>query len=181
MPVSCLQGLDATGRVIYMGSFNKTMFPGLRLGFLIAPHSLIESFSAARTHVDGHPPAVIQSVLAEFITSGAYAAHLRRMRGIYIERRDALIAALRRHIPALRVGVHDRGLHFVAELPQATNDRAYAAPARANGIVVPALSDFYLGEGARPGLLFGFACTPVVEIGPAAKRLAATLAAEVAR
>lgn len=170
-PVPCLQGLDAAGRVIYVGSFNKTMFPSLRLGFLIAPPDLIETFQAARSHSDGHPPTVTQGVLAEFISSGNYVSHLRRMRGIYARRRDILTESLRRHLPILRFGVHDRGLHFVAYLPDNTDDEACAAAAASVGIIVAPLSRFYLEPVERRGLLFGFACVPENEIEAAVIRL----------
>lgn len=176
-PVSCLQGLDAAGRVVYVGSFNKTLFPGLRLGFLLVPSDLSPAFRAARTHADGHPPAVTQSMMAEFIADGGFASHLRRMRNVYVDRRDTLIRALEFHLPSLTLGVHDRGMHFVAYLQSNTDDRAFSAKARAAGIIVPPLSNLYLGPVQRRGLLFGFACVPAAEVEPAVQRLAACEAA----
>lgn len=171
-PVPCLQGLDAAGRVIYVGSFNKTLFPGLRLGFLIAPNDLVDTFRALRTHADGHPPAVIQNAMAEFIKSGGFVSHLRKMRGVYAARRDAVIGAIREHLPELEVGVHDRGLHFVAFLPDEVDDIACSRSAADAGIVVPPLSNYYLDDADRRGLLFGFACLTMQEIEPAVRRLA---------
>jgi len=81
-PLPSLQGLDRTGRVIYMGTFSKTLFPSLRLGFLVLPHDLVEYFRRARSATDGHSPITEQAVLADFITEGHYARHIRRMRGI---------------------------------------------------------------------------------------------------
>lgn len=173
--VPCLQGLDAGGRTVYIGTFNKALFPGLRLGFLISPSDLVEAFRGSRMHTDGHPPAVVQSILAEFIQSGTFSAHLRRMRGIYAERRDELIKSLCRYMPYLRIGINDRGLHFVAELPKDASDRAWSAKAQAEGFVLPPLSEFYFGDADRQGLLFGFACTPIQEIEPAVRKLSAVL------
>ncbi len=169
--VPCLQGLDAAARVIYIGSFNKALFPGLRIGFLIAPADLAESFRGARTFADGHPPAVLQSTLADFIRSGGFSSHLRRMRGIYVERRDALINALAQHIPQLTIGPNDRGLHFVATLPSHISDRLVSVHARASGFVLPPLSEFYMGTAEQSGLLFGFACIPPHEMNSAVLRL----------
>jgi GntR family transcriptional regulator/MocR family aminotransferase len=179
-PVSCLQGLDATGRVVYVGSFNKTLFPALRLGYLLVPKDLVEAFRAVRTHADGHPTAVIQTVLAEFITSGGFASHLRRMRAIYTDRRDALVDSLTRHLPGLEIGVHDRGMHFVAYLPEQADDRTCSDLARSAGTIVPPLSRYYIGPAERRGLIFGFACVPIPEIEPAVKRLAVSLAQQPA-
>lgn len=174
-PVPCLQGLDANERVIYIGSFNKTLFPALRLGFLLVPQDLLGAFQAMRTHSDGHPTAVIQAVLAEFITSGGFASHLRRMRAIYRDRRDRLIGGLGRFLPELKVGIHDRGMHFVVYLPDGVDDAAASELARKAGIIVPPLSRYYVGPAQQRGLLFGFACVPIPEIEPAVRRLAVSL------
>lgn len=174
-PIPCLQGLDANERVVYVGSFNKTLFPALRLGFLLVPQDLLGAFQAVRMHADGHPTAVIQSVLAEFITSGGFASHLRRMRAIYKDRRDRLIGCLGRYLPNLEVGIHDRGMHFVVYFPDDADDAAASELARKSGIIVPPLSRYYIGQAERRGLLFGFACVPIPEIEPAVRRLAISL------
>ena len=95
-PIPCLHGLDVDGRVIYVGSFSKTLFPALRLGFLIVPPDLRERLVAARAAADQHPPTLDQAVLADFILEGHFARHLRRMRMAYRERLEALIAAAER-------------------------------------------------------------------------------------
>lgn len=170
--IPCLQGLDAAGRVVYVGSFNKTIFPGLRLGFMIAPADLLGAFRAARTHSDGHPPAVTQTVLAEFMSQGGYVSHLRRMRNIYLQRRNILVRELGENAPTLMLGSRDRGLHFVGYLSDGDDDRAISDLAKQSDIIVPPLSNCYLGKPKRRGLIFGFACVPPNEIAPAVRRLA---------
>ena len=172
-PISCLQGLDNSDRVVYIGSFNKTLFPALRLGFAIVPSDLVASFRTARLHSDGHPAAVTEAVLADFIANGSYGSHLRRMRAVYMERRDLLIEMLLKYAPQIEVGVHDRGLHLVGYLPRDIDDRHISEQVRRAGIIVPPLSQFYLSKKKGNGLLFGFACTIPFEIEPAVKKLAA--------
>ena len=92
-PIPCLHGLDVDGRVIYVGSFSKTLFPALRLGFVIVPTDLRERLVAARAAADQHPPTLDQAVLADFIVEGHFARHLRRMRVVYQERLQALTAS----------------------------------------------------------------------------------------
>ena len=174
-PISCLQGLDTSDRVVYIGSFNKTLFPALRLGFAIVPSDLVAPFRTARLHSDGHPAAVTEAVLADFIANGGYGSHLRRMRSVYMERRDLLIEMLSRHASQIKVGVHDRGLHLVGYLPRSIDDRRISERARRLGVIVPPLSQFYLSRKKGNGLLFGFACTIPVEIEPAVRKLGAVL------
>lgn len=174
-PVPCLQGLDPSSRVIYVGSFNKTMFPGLRLGFCLVPPEVMPAFKAVRMYADGHPPAVMQAVMTEFIASGAFVSHLRQMRKEYTKRRDTLIEALDQQLPQLRLGVHDRGLHFVAYLPDGVDDNQCAALAEQEGLGVTPLSRFYLGPKVRHGLVLGFACVLQQEIDGAVGKLAKAL------
>lgn len=94
-PLASLQGLDRAGRVCYIGTFSKVMFPSLRLGYLVAPPELAAAFAAARTIVDRHAPTVEQAALADFIIEGHFARHIRRMRALYAERQALLVEAAR--------------------------------------------------------------------------------------
>ena len=105
-PLACLQGLDETGCVVYIGTFSKTVFPSLRLGYVIAPRGMVDALQAARAAADRHSPALEQSVLADFIGEGHYARHVRRMRALYEERRDALRDAVEQRL----AGAADAGL-----------------------------------------------------------------------
>jgi GntR family transcriptional regulator/MocR family aminotransferase len=94
-PIPALQGLDRNGRVIYFGTFSKVLFPSLRLGYLIVPDDLLDSFVAARWISDRCSPLVEQSALADFISEGHFASHIRRMRALYMERRTVMVATIR--------------------------------------------------------------------------------------
>src|SRR6202045_1965936 len=95
-PLASLQGLDEGEQVIYVGTLNKALFPGLRLGYAVTPRALLSSFVGARYLMDRQPPTLHQAVVAEFMQEGHFAAHIRRMRQMYREQRDALAATLTR-------------------------------------------------------------------------------------
>jgi GntR family transcriptional regulator / MocR family aminotransferase len=135
-PLSSLQGLDDGGRVLYLGTFSKVLSPALRLGYLVVPPDLVDAFVAARALVDRHSPMMEQAVLVEFIAEGHFARHVRRMRSLYAERRDALVEALGRGLAGLiEVGAVDAGLHLVGWLPEGTDDREASRRAAALGSV----------------------------------------------
>jgi GntR family transcriptional regulator/MocR family aminotransferase len=157
-PMPALFGLDNDGCVIYVGSFSKTIFPSLRLGFLIVPESLADPFIGARARFDCHPQTLDQVVLTDFITEGHYARHVRRMRHIYAERHDALRRAAARFCgDMLEFPPSDTGLHVAAELLTIRNDTRAAAAALDRGIEVAPLSHYYFGPTTRSGLVLGFA------------------------
>jgi GntR family transcriptional regulator/MocR family aminotransferase len=166
-PLTALQGLDGGDRVIYVGTLSKTLFPSLRLGYLILPYALVESFALARRFVDTHPPTLLQLVAADFIEEGHYARHLRRMRGVYRDRQDALLAAVAERTSG-RIGLRPSGagMHMMAWLPPGTDERALAAAALAQGISVLGLSTFRASEG-RPGIVLGYGGVPPARMGDA--------------
>jgi GntR family transcriptional regulator/MocR family aminotransferase len=161
-PIPCLHGLDADGRVIYMGSFSKTLFPTLRLGFVVVPTDLQERLRHARLATDIHPPGLDQLVLATFIAEGHFEHHLRRMRATYRERLEALREATERYCGgAIRLRPVLTGLHAVGDLT-GIRDVALADAAAARGIEVTPLSGYYKGATDAPnGVVLGFgAVTP---------------------
>ena len=131
-PIPALQGLDDTGHVIYVGTFTKVLFPGLRLAYLVAPRGLMPALVAARRQVDGHNPPFPQAVVHDFLREGHFAAHLRRMRVAYEERQSALRDALR-EASAGRITVKRSvtGMHLVLDLDPGVDDAALSAAARA--------------------------------------------------
>ncbi|HKR41502.1 MAG TPA: PLP-dependent aminotransferase family protein [Paraburkholderia sp.] len=173
-PLASLQGLDTAGQVIYVGSFGKTLFPGLRVGYLVAPEALAESFATASAELYREGQLLQQAVLAEFIAEGHFTSHIRKMRALYGQRRQVLLDAVaRRYGDALPAMGGDAGLHVVMQLPEGSDDRAVAEAALARNIVVRPLSGYYSSrERANPGLLIGYACVPDEEIAPAFDTLA---------
>ncbi len=175
-PIPCLHGLDADGRVIYLGSFAKTVFPSLRLGFLIVPAGLRDKFVGIRRATEAHPPFVDQAVLADFIAGGHFARHLRRMQSAYRERLEALVEAARRHASgALALRQVRTGLHLVADLPEADAHSVFTA-ALAAGIEVMPLSAYWFASGApQNALVLGFGAVRPGDAGPAMEKLAAVI------
>jgi GntR family transcriptional regulator / MocR family aminotransferase len=177
-PIPCLHGLDVDGRVIYVGSFSKTLFPALRLGFLIVPPDLQRGLVAARAAADQHPPTLDQAVLADFIVEGHFARHLRRMRVAYRERLEALTAAAERFCArALRVRPVKTGLHALADLDGVDAVRV-SSEAAARGVEATPLSAYFVGCGpAANGLVLGFGAVRPDAARRGMERLAAAIEA----
>ena len=156
-PLAALQGLDAAGRTIYVGTFNKVLFPGIRAAYLVVPPGLADAFAAGRRLLDGFSPPLTQLALAEFLTRGHFAAHLRQIRAVYAARRDALLHHAHRGWGAsVRLGPSATGLHLVALLPRGADDQRIARAAPAGGMAVAPLSEYYRAAPRRPGLLLSF-------------------------
>jgi GntR family transcriptional regulator/MocR family aminotransferase len=156
-PLAALRGMDANGRVVYVGTFSKVLFPALRVGYLVVPPALREAFAAARDALDIFSATLYQLALADFLSQGHFARHLRRMRGVYLARRDALLAGLARDCAdVLTVHNADAGLHVATLLPPGMDDVEVAARGAARGLTLTPLSSCYLGPPRRPGLLLGF-------------------------
>ncbi|MEK9723313.1 MAG: PLP-dependent aminotransferase family protein, partial [Rhodospirillaceae bacterium] len=133
-----LQGLDDQGRVIYVGTFSKVLFPALRLGYLVLPEPLIEPYLRIRSVLSDTPSIAVQPPLAQFIEDGHFAAHLRRMRALYAERQGAFIEAVGRHLDGvLEVAPDEAEIHLIAGIaPRArVSDAAIAARAGAVGVL----------------------------------------------
>jgi GntR family transcriptional regulator/MocR family aminotransferase len=175
-PLAALQGLDAGGRVIYIGTFSKVLFPSLRLGYLVAPADLIDVFHAARWTSDHHPPLLQQIVVADFMIEGHFTRHIRRMRAHYMAKRDALLDAAQAVIGSrLRFEATDAGLHLTGWLPPGTSDDEAARRAREHGVLALPVSRLSVEPSARPGLVLGFGNVPLDAIRPAVERLASAL------
>ncbi len=180
-PLPSLQGLDEGGLVFYAGSFSKTLFPGLRVGFLVVPEDLATHFAGAVAELYREGQLITQSVLAEFLREGHLASHIRRVRNLYAERRLGLIAAItRRYGDSLDIVGEHAGLHLVLALPGRIDDRRVTYDAIAQGVVVRPLSNYYMKVGAeKKGLLMGYAAVPMAEIDPAFDILAAVIDAQL--
>lgn len=174
-PLASLQGLDRSGHVLYMGTFAKTMFPALRIGYLIVPDTLIDAFRTA-IRLSGHiPPAAMQAALADFISEGHYGAHVRRMRSVYAGRRDRLISAIDTHLgPWLEASPGDGGMQMATFLhPGLTaSDRDLAQIALRADVHVSPLSMYSQTPDTRQGLYLGFSAIPEQRIDKATQKLA---------
>ncbi len=171
MPIGCLQGLDTTARVIYIGTFSKVLFPSLRLGYLVIPSDLVERFVAARHALDITPPGFLQGVLADFIREGHFSRHLRRMRLLYSERRTALVESIRREFGERADITGDQaGLHLSLTLPQIDDCRIAGLAAQERLWIAP-LSYSYLEKMKRQGFILGFGSTEPEEIRRAIAKL----------
>ena len=174
-PVGALQAL-APEHVIYAGTVSKTLAPGLRLGWLVLPARLTEAVASAKARSDAHTSSFEQLTLAEFITSGAYDRHVRRVRLAYRRRRDRLVAALAAYAPGVRVTGIAAGLHAVAELGPGQREEQVVARAAARGVALEGLGGYALREHTRgPALVIGYATPPEHGYTTALARLVAAI------
>jgi GntR family transcriptional regulator/MocR family aminotransferase len=173
-PLPSLQGMDDAGRVLYAGSFSKTLCPGLRVGFLVVPEPLSVAFADAVAELYREGNMVLHAILNEFIRNGHLASHIRRVRRRYAERRDCLISEIHRHFgDRLDVVGGDAGLHLILALPDTVDDQVVVRDALHEGVVTRPLSNYYLDRAhARSGLLLGYAGVTPDEIRPAFDTLA---------
>lgn len=175
-PLAAMQGLTPDAPVLYLGTFSKTMFPALRIGYIVVPKMWVHEFTAlvAKSTLRGR--AADQLCLAEFINSGQFGLHLRRMRRLYRLRRDALVGALEQHLADFG-SIHgdSAGMHLALRFhSNLLDDVRISEQALTQGIVVPALSNYSVGNRAHAwrGLVLGYAQVPVEQIGPLVKKLA---------
>ena len=173
-PQTPLYALDRHERVLYLGTFSKMLAPGLRIGFLVAPRPLVQRLTELKTATDRYTPGLMQLVLARFIAEGRLAAHVRRMRTLYRDRRAALLAALARHAAdVLHVGEPpDAGLHFAVRLKVDVDDVAISRSVRRHGVYAAPLSLYYASAPRMHGFVLGFANTTEADVTPAVRRLA---------
>jgi GntR family transcriptional regulator/MocR family aminotransferase len=158
-PLPALQGLDTSGRVLYLGTFSNILFPALRLGYLVVPSALVDTLMTARRVVDLHAPALEQAVVADFIVQGHFVRHIRRMRTLYTHRQTVLRTAIGRYLPGiLEVHPDPAGMHLVAWLPpQLAESEPIVQAAHAIGLELLPLSWFSVGPLRRQGLVLGYA------------------------
>ena len=171
-PLPALMSLDRKARVIYSGSFSKVFSPLLRLGYIVVPKSLGERFRAERLAHGAPPSLMAQPALCEFMTSGTFAIHIRRMRRIYAGRREALIEALsagdgKRFV----IDASPSGLMLLLRLKPDENDEEVVSRLSAAGLEIQSLSSHYVGRNREQGLLLSFAGFTDKELQTAAKRL----------
>ncbi|MEP6492109.1 MAG: PLP-dependent aminotransferase family protein [bacterium] len=177
-PVPAMQGLDHHGRVLYVGTFSKTLSPAIRLGYLILPPALVAPFTQARLLLDWHSPVAAQAVLADFISSGHFARHIRRTRTLYQQRQRAFVSLAARELAGLvSVSAAPAGMHLVGWLAPDVSDHAVAEEALRRGVMVVAMSSHLDAATHGPGLLFGYAAYTPAQMRVAMQTLAAAIRA----
>jgi len=174
-PQPSLQSLDEHRRVIYVGSFSKTLFPGLRLGYMVLPPHLVEHFARLKATLEDHGPLIDQATLAGFLESGAFDSHLRRCRRIYRERQQLFLDLISARGLPIGFPITGRGMNLAGHFAIATDDARQSAALEAEGVDAPALSS-YCSRAKLSGLLFGLTAFTDAEIRAGIEVLASTLA-----
>jgi GntR family transcriptional regulator/MocR family aminotransferase len=175
-PLEPLQSLDRDGRVIYVGTFSKSLLPALRVGYLVAPLSLQPSLREAKRVSTWEGDVITHGALADFIAEGHHAAHVRRASRVYRERRDRLLEELASFDDVLDVVPSVAGLHLCAHfVDEDVDDRAVAAAAARHGVRLEALSPRYLDQPPRRGLVMGIGTIDADAIPDAVRRLSRAL------
>lgn len=178
-PIASLQGLaheSGISRVLYMGTFSKVMFPGIKLSYLVLPKPLIDSFKIALYDLYRPGQLHLQASLAEFIEQGHFTTHIRRLRQAYAQRRTILLAVLNKTLNGpVEQMIDDAGLHLVVKLPTHTNDVEIANRCHTQGLSVRPLSRYYIGETEVRGLVVGFAYVDASDLVTCGKMLGQVL------
>jgi GntR family transcriptional regulator/MocR family aminotransferase len=172
MPIASLQGLDANGRVIYIGTFSKVLFPSLRLGYIVIPADLVDRFRTIRRVMDLGPPNFYQDVVADFMNEGHFARHIRRMRMLYRERRSSLVKSIQQELgDTVEILGDEAGMHLTIRLRSRTCDLEVADRAARQNLWLWPLSCAFAGTAHGQGFILGFGGTPTTEIPGAVKKL----------
>jgi GntR family transcriptional regulator/MocR family aminotransferase len=171
-PLAALQGLDDEGRVVYLGTFSKVLFPALRLGYVVLPPSLLSPFIQAMQLVDRGAPTLTQAAVADFINEGHFERHLRRLRKVYGQRRKTLIQFIEKTMPGV---VHysnaNAGLHVMLYLPVSYREEDVILKSVEAGVRVYPGAPYHLQRPAPPSILLGFSGLSKAEIEEGVTRL----------
>jgi GntR family transcriptional regulator/MocR family aminotransferase len=171
-----LQGLDTDGRVIYIGTFSRTIFPALRIGYLVVPKSLVRAFTSAKWLCDRHTATLEQETLAEFINTGMYERHLRRVRRRNTARRDVLLEAISRHLGnTVEVTGQGAGAHIVLWPGRRISENAVVEKAASQGVGIYGIASYFSTKPSRAGLMLGYSRMREADIREGIRRLGGVL------
>ncbi|SKA95913.1 transcriptional regulator, GntR family [Pseudomonas extremaustralis] len=177
-PTACVQGLDKYQRTLYLGTFSKTLFPGLRMGYMVLPRELVKAFTYARSMLDGHTPQILQLTLARFMEDGHYNAHVRAMRKLYAGRQAIMLDAIGKHLGHVVTACRPQGgLQIPCVLHEGWSEEKTIRQAASAGVQLPGLSRLYAGAATQQGWLLGYSSLTAHEIETAMRRLAHALKA----
>lgn len=175
-PLAALQGLDRDGRVVYLGTFSKVLFPALRLGYVVLPLTLLPAFLKAKELVDRGAPTLTQAAVADFIAEGHFERHLRRLRREYGQRRLTLVEALERHLPGeVRYSAVEAGLHVMLRLPPGYDEQSLVREVATVGVGVYPGAPYHLVRPVEPSILLGFSGLSDEQIAAGVERLASVI------
>ena len=174
-PLPSLQGLDKHDRVIYLGTFSKVMFPAIRIGYIIAPKSLLEKFQNIKQFGYGPTPLINQFILTNFIQSGEFGRHVKRMRVIYAKKYKKILAACNKYLDKeVKLYANDIGMHITLQLPQRANEKLIIQNLNAKNLFPAPLSGYYKANKQK-GLVIGFANLDTNKIASIIKIIAQTI------
>jgi GntR family transcriptional regulator/MocR family aminotransferase len=181
-PLASLQGLDAEQRVVYVGTFSKVLYPGIKIGYMVVPPALAESFRSALYDLQRPGQLTVQAALADFIERGYFVTHIRRLRQAYAERREQLVGVLSSQLgKAALITSQSAGLHLVLRLPDDVDDLRLEGLAAAHGTTVRALSQYFIGPATARGLVIGFGYVPPDKLAHHGRLLGQTVRAALRR
>jgi GntR family transcriptional regulator/MocR family aminotransferase len=172
-PIPALQGLDEAGCVIYVGTFSKVLFPALRIGYLVVPKALVDVFVRAKAYSDRQSPLIEQYALTDFIDEGHFERHVRRMRGLYERRRNALVAELKKTFGGnVSIRGESAGMHLLAKFSMGGPNVELVQRAAREGVSLTNAQPLYLRGGGEGEFVLGFAELDEGRIAEGVRRLA---------
>ena len=172
-PLPSLQGMDEWKRVIYIGTFSKVLFPGLRLGYMVLPSiEMVKHFAVAKSMIDRQSPIFEQLITTKFIEDGHFTRHIRKMRMLYKSRQEFLINELRKEIgDTIKVNPSEAGMQLIVRLPKKMNDKKVASIASKNKLIVYPLSNYVLKFKREPALILGYTAFNEKELKAGVKKM----------
>jgi GntR family transcriptional regulator / MocR family aminotransferase len=159
-PIPSMQGIDGGEKVIYIGAFSKSLTPAIRISYVVLPEKLMDTYKEKLSFYICPVPVMEQKALCQFINEGHFERHLNRMRNIYKEKRETVVAAIRRLLPSVQILGANSGLHLILKVKNGMSEEELIASAQKNGVKVYGFSQYYFEDGSvdeQPSLLLGFA------------------------